>query len=56
MNGCVLLCGHAGLARHSRPEWLYFWFYFVVVNGVWIVVPLACIVYACRSINQAVSR
>lgn len=48
-------CLHGGLARHSRPEWLYFWFYFVVVNGVWIVVPLACIVYACRSINQAVS-
>lgn len=44
-----------GMTRHSRPEFLYFWFYFVVVNGVWIVVPLACIIYACRHINAAVS-
>jgi cholestenol delta-isomerase len=42
--------------RHSRPEFLYFWFYFIIVNGVWIVVPLACILYACKHINAAVAR
>lgn len=25
---------------HTRPEPLYFWFYFVGLNGVWVVVPL----------------
>ena len=29
---------HAGWI-HSRPEPLYFWFYFVVVNGIWVVIP-----------------
>ncbi len=24
---------------HSRPEPLYFWFYFVVINGIWVVIP-----------------
>jgi hypothetical protein len=42
--------------RHSRPEFLYFWFYFIIVNGIWIVVPLACILYACKHINAAVAR
>ena len=28
----------AGL-KHSRPEPLYFWFYFVFMNAIWIVVP-----------------
>jgi hypothetical protein len=28
---------------HSRPEVLYFWFYFVIVNAIWIVVPSAVI-------------
>lgn len=26
---------------HTRPEPLYFWFYFVGLNGVWVVIPLA---------------
>ncbi|KAI8854342.1 3-beta-hydroxysteroid-Delta(8),Delta(7)-isomerase [Chytridium lagenaria] len=26
--------------KHSRPEPLYFWFYFVTLNGFWIVIPL----------------
>ena len=45
-----------GVDRHSRPEPLYFWFYFVVVNGIWIVVPIVCIVAAARRINAAVAR
>lgn len=48
-------CDLAGVDRHSRPEFLYFWFYFVIVNGIWIVVPLLCIVYACTRISSAVS-
>ncbi|KAF8055095.1 Ebp [Scenedesmus sp. PABB004] len=48
-------CLHGGVSRHSRPEALYFWFYFVIVNAVWIVVPLACIAHAARAINAAVA-
>lgn len=50
------LLSATGLDRHSRPEFLYFWFYFVIINGIWIAVPLACILYACRHINSAVAR
>lgn len=39
---------------HSRPEPMYFWFYFVVVNAIWIVVPLACVAHAWRAISAAV--
>jgi hypothetical protein len=45
----------AGVDRHSRSEWLYFWFYFVIVNGIWIVVPLACIVHACTKLSGAMA-
>ena len=31
---------------HSRPEFLYFWFYFVIVNGIWIVIPTIVIIRA----------
>lgn len=48
-------CFHGGVERHSRPEFLYFWVYFVVINGVWIVVPLMCLVWAVRRINAAVA-
>lgn len=43
----------AGLV-HSRPEFLYFWFYFVIVNSVWIVIPTIMIVNAARAIHEAV--
>jgi cholestenol delta-isomerase len=45
----------AGITRHTRPEWMYFWFYFVIVNGIWIVVPTICITYAANRISAAVS-
>lgn len=41
--------------KHSRPEPLYFWFYFVAINAVWIVVPGMCLAYAVRRINAAVA-
>ena len=47
-----LLC--AGLI-HSRPEPLYFWFYFVGVNMIWIVVPLLLIIQAGWHISAALS-
>ena len=40
---------------HSRPEALYFWFYFVIVNAIWIVVPSMCIAHAARKISAAVA-
>lgn len=39
---------------HSRPEPLYFWFYFVIINSIWIVVPFLCIVHAWNRIAAAV--
>eukprot|EP00775_Hariotina_reticulata_P011948 gene11948-12091_t len=48
-------CLHGGVERHSRPEFIYFWFYFVIVNSVWIVVPLICILHAAKAINKAVA-
>jgi cholestenol Delta-isomerase len=32
----------------TRPEPLYFWLYFVVMNGIWVVVPLWCVWVAVR--------
>ncbi len=45
---------HAGFI-HSRPEPLYFWFYFVFINAIWIVVPSLCILHAWGKIHAAVS-
>lgn len=40
---------------HNRPEPLYFWLYFVIINGIWIVVPSVCIAHAATKINNAVA-
>ncbi|CAG9466206.1 unnamed protein product [Pedinophyceae sp. YPF-701] len=32
--------------KHARPEFLYYWFYFIFLNGLWIVIPSAAIAYA----------
>lgn len=40
---------------HSRPEWLYFWFYFVIVNAIWIIIPSYIICGAARKISTAVA-
>jgi cholestenol delta-isomerase len=48
--------GWKAFGAHSRPEPLYFWFYFVVINGVWIVVPGMCLLHAVRRLNAAVVR
>ncbi|KAI9054670.1 hypothetical protein LZ554_001822 [Drepanopeziza brunnea f. sp. 'monogermtubi'] len=39
--------------RYYRPEGYYFWFYFVGMNGAWIVVPLACLVRSMRAAGRA---
>jgi cholestenol delta-isomerase len=55
---CLHGGGEVGLrafGAHSRPEPLYFWFYFVSINAVWVVVPGACLLYAVRRINAAVA-
>jgi len=28
---------------YSRPEWLYFWFYYVFINAFWIIIPGLCL-------------
>ena len=49
-----VLCIPAGL-KHSRPEWLYFWFYFVVVNSIWIVIPAIVMAKAAWQISVAIT-
>ena len=39
---------------HHRPEPLYFWGYFVVLNGVWIVIPGLVLLYAAYKSSFAV--
>ena len=34
----------------SRPEPLYFWFYFFFMNILWIIIPLILIYQACSNI------
>lgn len=48
-------CLHGGMSRHTRPEFIYFWFYFIIVNGVWLVVPMACMIHAAKKINNAIA-
>jgi len=41
---------------HTRPEPLYFWFYFVGLNGMWVVVPLAVSWHAIKETLAAQKR
>jgi hypothetical protein len=45
-----------GWDKHARPEFLYFWFYFVIINAIWLVVPSMCIAWAASRVNAAVAR
>ncbi|CAL8461742.1 g1273 [Coccomyxa elongata] len=40
---------------HSRPEWLYFWFYFFFVNSIWVVIPAIVMIVAARKISAAIT-
>jgi cholestenol Delta-isomerase len=42
--------------QHSRPEPLYFWCYFVLLNAIWIVVPGMVLSYAAGKITAAVGK
>ncbi len=41
--------------KDTRPEWRYFWFYFVFVNFIWIVVPSVVIARAASQVQRAIS-
>uniref|UniRef100_A0A803YEB0 EXPERA domain-containing protein n=1 Tax=Meleagris gallopavo TaxID=9103 RepID=A0A803YEB0_MELGA len=41
---------------HSDPRPLYFWVYFVGLNGIWVVVPAALIADACKHLSAAQRR
>lgn len=43
-------CWLEGFA-HSRPEVLYFWIYFVIINSFWIIIPSSVILYAAGKIT-----
>ncbi|NXN57002.1 EBP isomerase, partial [Rynchops niger] len=38
---------------HSDPQPFYFWGYFVGLNGVWVLVPVALLADACRHLTAA---
>ncbi|NXQ80356.1 EBP isomerase, partial [Nyctibius grandis] len=38
---------------HSDPRPLYFWGYFVGLNGLWVLVPGALLADACRCLAAA---
>ncbi|KAL3147959.1 hypothetical protein ABBQ38_014254 [Trebouxia sp. C0009 RCD-2024] len=40
---------------YARPEALYFWFYFIIVNSIWIVVPALVMGYSAGHINRRVA-
>lgn len=40
---------------YARPEALYFWFYFIIVNSIWIVVPALVMGYSAGHINRHVA-
>ncbi len=42
----------AGLSS-SRPEPLYFWFYFVCVNSIWVVIPALVLWRAACQVTRA---
>ena len=39
---------------HSRPEALYFWGYFVLINAIWIVIPGMVMLHAASKMSAAV--
>lgn len=40
---------------YTRPEALYFWFYFVIVNLIWIIIPSLCALRASKQLLRAVT-
>jgi cholestenol Delta-isomerase len=41
---------------HSRPEVLYFWVYFVLLNALWILIPLMVLIFSLQKIMQALQK
>lgn len=39
---------------HSRPEFLYFWVYYVGFNAPWVVVPAVLLVDSAKAIYRSV--
>ncbi|KAK9827057.1 hypothetical protein WJX74_004913 [Apatococcus lobatus] len=58
LYGDIVYYGTAYLEgfQHSRPEALYFWVYFVIINAFWIVVPIIVMAGSSRKISKAVAR
>lgn len=42
--------------EHVRPEAVYVWFYFVTMNTIWIVCPVACIWASAAAILPALAK
>ena len=48
------VCSAGGV--YARPEALYFWFYFIIINSIWIVVPALVMWYSAGHINRRVAH
>ncbi|NXL98844.1 EBP isomerase, partial [Tyrannus savana] len=55
LYGDVLYFATEALAgwTHSDPRPLYFWVYFVGLNGLWVLVPGVLVLDACRRLSAA---
>jgi len=38
---------------YSRPEWVYFWFYYVIINSFWIIIPGFCLYQSMKATAAA---
>lgn len=41
---------------YARPEALYFWFYFITMNSIWIVMPALVMWYSAGHISKRVAH
>ncbi|TFK44548.1 EBP domain-containing protein [Crucibulum laeve] len=43
-------------APASRPEYLYFWIYFVGTNSLWMIAPTILLIHSIRKINSDITQ
>lgn len=58
LYGCIVYFGTEILDGfvHSLPGMLYFWFYFIFMNAIWVVVPFLIIIRTFLSLHKAVAQ
>jgi cholestenol delta-isomerase len=41
---------------YVRPEPLYYWFYYAIINSVWLVIPGLIVAHSWRSITGSIGN